>query len=845
MREEIRASREALQRLWEGGLSGRPLLLRHTEIIDLHLAACFTGLGPLGEGLALVALGGYGRRELFPYSDIDLLLLHRPGLKPGQIRQAAETILYPLWDSGLEVGHSVRTPAACLADCHRDFHLQVALLDARLLTGNRLLFEELRSKFRRKFVEGRRRDFLEKMAASRDLRHQRFGLHSYQLEPNIKEGRGGFRDYQSMVWTAQVIFGLVSTSAMAEAGLLTAEEHRRLEDSFEYLVKVRNRLHYACARKNDQLFYEHQEGIANDLGYGNSPGRLGVEAFMQELYGSMHNIGVATDIFFEHTGEIVDRGQARTEGHRLDDDLEIRHGRLSLIAPEKLRRHPQLLMKIFTEAAARTLPIHHRTRQAIANNLDLIDDKFRQSRQLSRDFRKIFTSGAPPLDSLTTMLGTGFLPAYLPEFQPLRALAQHDLYHVYTVDRHLLQTVAVIRELAGELPEIFARLPNPELLYLAGLFHDIGKGGGRDHAASGAAIARRVGARLGLAETALADLEFLVGRHLFISHMAQRRDLEDEGLIEHCIEVIGSRHRLDLLYLLSIADARATGPAAWSDWKKALFQELYLKTRHALEHVSAAGRDLSQASQWMREQVAKLLGKSEQGLAGDLNVTDDYLTNFTPAEIAEHLRLRAELGNRRILAVPRDLGDHWSILFISRDRTGLLARICGTLALHNLNVLRAKIHTWPDGTVVDLIEVAPAYDTDFPSQDWNQLDRDLNLALANRLGLAHRLANKNRPGFAPRAGRRHRHHQTQVKIDNVSSDSSTIIEIFADDQPALLYNITRTMTDFGLNIARALISTRREQLVDVFYVRNAAGGKILDPDDLEEIRQALNFAAAS
>ncbi len=843
MKDEIRAGKETLQRLWEGGLSGRQLLLRHTEIIDSNLIGCFNGLGEVGKNLALVALGGYGRRELFPYSDIDLLILYKPSLKSDQIKQAAETIFYPLWDSGLEVGHSVRTPTDCLVDCGKDFHLQVALLDARLLIGSQDLFDELLNRYRRKFVEGRRQDFLEKMSASREQRHQRFGLHSYQLEPNIKEGRGGFRDYQTMIWTAQVIFGLTSTSAMAEAGLLSPEDFHRLEESYEYLVKVRNRLHYVCSRKNDQLFYEHQESIASALGYRNTPGKLGVETFMQVMYGSLHNIAVAADIFFEHTEEIVDRSLSRTAPRPVDTDLEIRHGRLSLISPEKLRQHPALLMKIFTEAAARSLPIHHRTRQAIANNLNLVDDKFRQSRQLARDFRKIFASPGSAIDSLTTMLGTGFLPAYIPEFLPIQALAQHDLYHIYTVDRHLLQTVAEIRKLGGELPEIFANLNNLDLLYLAALLHDIGKGQDQDHAGAGAGIARQIGARLGLDQGEQDDLEFLVARHLFISHMAQRRDLEDEGLIEYCTNVIGNRQRLDLLYLLSIADARATGPAAWNEWKMALFQELYLKTRNQLEHDTSTSHDLGQASQWMREQVAKLLGKAEQRIVKDL--TDDYLTNFTPAEIVEHLRLRQELGDRRILSLPRDLDDHWAILFISRDRTGLLAKICGTLALHNLNVLSAKIHTWPDGTVVDLIEVSPVYDTDFNSQNWEELDRNLNLALTNRLGLSHRLADKNRPGYSPRAGRKHRYHQTQVKIDNASSEAYTIIEIFADDQPALLYNITRTLADFEINIARALISTRREQLVDVFYVRNAEGKKILEPDDREELRQALNFAAAS
>lgn len=841
MKEQIRAGREALQRLWQGGLSGRPLLLRHTEIIDTNLAEHFAGLGELGEGIALVALGGYGRQELFPFSDIDLLLLHQPSLKPDRLKQAAEAILYPLWDSGLEVGHSVRTVAACLADCANDFHLQMALLDARLLAGRRELLEELREKYRKKYIDGHRQDFLEKLAASQEERHRRFGRHSFQLEPNIKEGCGGFRDYQAMRWTARVIFGLANPAAMVEAGLLSADEHHRLEESHEYLIKVRNRLHYICGRKNDQLFYEHQEEIATALGYRNAPGRLGVESFMQEMYGSLQTIAVISAIFSEHTEEIVSRPLLRTTPKKIDSDLEIRYQRLSLTDPEQLRRHPPLLMRLFAEAAARGLAIHYRTRQAIGGNLDLVDDKFRHSRQTARDFRRIFTAADHILEPLTAMLETGLLTAYLPEFLPIRALAQHDLYHIFTVDRHLLQAVAEVGNLERELPAIFADLNNPEVLYLATLLHDIGKGCGTDHAQAGGDPSRQIAARLGLSESELDDLEFLVRNHLFLSHMAQRRDLEDEGLIKHCVEVIGSRGRLDLLYLLSIADARATGPAAWNDWKKALFQELYLKIRNGLEHTPAAGADLTQASQWMREQVGKLLGPTEPETIGA--PTDDYLTNFTPPEIVEHLRLRRELGDRQILAVPSDLGDHWSILFISRDRTGLLARICGTLALHNLNVLAAKIHTWRDGTVVDLIEVRPAFDRDFAGQEWARLDRDLNLALANRLGLAHRLADKNRLGFTGKVGRQHRHHQTQVRFDNRSSEAFTIIEIFADDQPALLYNITKTLADFEITIARALISTRREQLVDVFYVRNGTGAKITDPHDLEELRRALTFAA--
>ncbi len=339
-----------------------------------------------------------------------------------------------------------------------------------------------------------------------------------------------------MRWIGQVIFDLADPAAMAAVGMLSDDEYLRLKASYEQLIKVRNRLHYLSGRKNDQLIYEHQEEIATALGYPNSPGRLGVEAFMQEVYGCLQTIAVITDIFSEHTAEIIDRSRASITPQRLDDELETRHNRLSLTDPEQLPHHPALMMKIFNEAAAHNLPIHYRTRQAITGNLDLVDDKFRHSRQISEDFRQIFTAPGQPLDWLTTMLETGFLTAYLPEFLPIRALAQHDLYHIYTVDRHLLQAVAEIRKLSSELPEIFATLESPEVLYLATLLHDIGKGRGQDHAKTGADLARQTAARLGLDGEKLDDLEFLVRQHLFLSHMAQRRDLEDQGLIEHCLD---------------------------------------------------------------------------------------------------------------------------------------------------------------------------------------------------------------------------------------------------------------------------------------------------------------------
>ncbi|MEN8142161.1 MAG: [protein-PII] uridylyltransferase [Thermodesulfobacteriota bacterium] len=840
-KQEIQASRETLQKLWEGGVSGLKLLEDHTAAIDSFLAARFAELSEGDLGLTLVALGGYGRRELFPFSDIDLLLLHSPRVKGAALEKATEAILYPLWDAGLEVGHSVRTVSQCIKDGKHDFHLQIAMLDARKIAGSEKLFVDLAAKYKRKFIDGRRKDFLKNMQAERENRARQFGGHSFQLEPSIKEGRGGFRDIQSMLWTARVVYGLKKLSDIEESGIFRAADREALEDSFNTLVMIRNRLHYLSGRKNDQLFFEHQEEIATALGYRATSGKLGVEVFMQEVYGHLQNIAITTDLFFEHIHETIGPGRAGQDDGELEKGLAVIHGRIHLTDLKLLPEKPHLLLKTFRHRARTGLPIHFQTRQVISLNLDLVNDSFRSSRRAAALFFELLVAAADPLPPLSAMLETGFLSAFIPEFGSLESLAQHDVFHVYTVDRHLLQTVRELRILADEQKRVFTELRSFNVLYLAGLLHDIGKGRDGDHEKIGAEISLAVGKRLSLSEEELSDLEFLIRNHLYLSHVAQRRDLEDEEVVFQCAELIGNRDRLNMLYLLSIADARATGPKAWSEWKGALLQELYLRVAPVLDQSEIVDPDLEQAARWMRGQVSEIINDtSPEELAF---LPDDYLLGFTVQEVVGHLGMRQKLEENKALVMPADHADHWSVLVVSCDRSGFLSRICGTLALNNLSVLSARINTWGDGTIIDVLEVKPVFRNTFREQDWQALDRDINLALENRLGLAHRLATKkitrrSEPGLE------HRQYSTNVKVNNDVSSKYTLIEVFAEDQPSLLYNITRTMADFDLNIAKAMISTREGQLIDVFYVLDANGDKLSGASYLDELRQALLFASS-
>lgn len=836
----LRTRREILEVLWRQGLKGRALLEEHTHLIDTHLRQKFTACPAAAKGLSLVAVGGYGRSELFPFSDIDLLLLHQPEQEEA-LTTVTEAIFYPLWDAGLEVGHSVRTIDTCLSDAAEDFFFRVALLDARFIAGDKSLFDQLQSAYQERFILGQRLSFLEDMTCHRDERHRRFGLHSYRLEPHIKEIRGGLRDIQAMLWTAKVVFGLKDLCSLRDAGLLTENEHQRFEGAWEKLIEIRNRLHYISSRKNDQLYFEHQEEIAKALNYRNTKGIIAVEHFMREVHTHLQTIAATTDLFFEHVFDVLNTQPATAQTddtQELEPGIIARKGRIRLTAPEHLADNPSFLLKIFYHAASAGLPVHHLTRKIIKANLELLNDELRSNRQMARLFINILCQDKAPQSVLESMLECGVLTAYLPEFSHLKSLAQHDIYHVFTVDLHLLQTVTILHQLASDQANIFRIITAPHMLYLAGLLHDIGKGYGVDHEHKGAELARQIGDRLGLDVHEQELLNFAVANHLFLTNTALRRDLDDAGMIKRCAERIGSLEKLALLYLISIADAMATGPTVWNDWKAALLLDLYLKIALLLEKTGEGPQDLSAGIEWIKEKVLdRLSGSSPVDLT---MLPDDYLLNFAPEEIADHIRESQKLRDQDLIVVPHDRDGHWSILILTRDRPGLLTKIFGVISLNNLRLLAAQIFTWPDGTVVDVINVQSVYDKSHADQDWRQFSSDLQKAINHRLGLEYRLRQKHQ---SSRKGSAKIQAPAKVVFDNEASDTYTIIEVYATNQPGIAYAISRTLTDFQINVFRAKIGTRSDQVVEVFYVLDCDERKITEKDVLEEIRQSLLHSA--
>ena len=472
-----------------------------------------------------------------------------------------------------------------------------------------------------------------------------------------------------------------------------------------------------------------------------------------------------------------------------------------------------------------------------------MDDGFRESRRVARIFSELLTTSREIFPVLEAMLATGLLTRYLPEFAAVESLAQHDLYHLYTVDRHQLQTVAELAALRQEMAELFAEAGETEVLYLAALLHDIGKGRQADHSQLGAELAAAIGRRLQLSAADCDLLAFLVRHHLYLPENGLRRDCTDREFIRQAAAVVGDVRRLTLLYLLTIADSRATGPSAWSNWKAGLVAELYLGVKTYLAAGGAATGDdhgESEGVRWLREQVATLLAGGQTAIDPAV-LPADYLLGFSPREVVRHLAIHREQGGRLrqqvlLFAEPGEQG--WHLLIMGDDRPGLLAKFCGVLALHGLRVRSARIFTWPDGTVVDSLEVVPAALREFDEMDWGRVERDLNLAINYRLDVGFRLLEQRQPRpWGP--ARPVQQAQRRVMLDNQTSGRFTIVEVHAGDSPEILYQLAQTLADFDLTIHQARIATEVEQLIDVFYVRTATGGQLTDPEAMAALQSAL------
>ncbi len=850
-----------------GGLNDGPGVLAATSFLmdqllrvlfDLANDRVFPAANPsMAEQIALVATGGYGRAELAPQSDIDLLFL-LPYKQTPRGEQIVEYILYMLWDLGLKVGHATRSVEESLRQSDKDFTIRTALLEARYLWGERVLFETLRRDFAQKFLAGDGRDFVEAKLAERDARHQRMGDSRYVVEPNVKEGKGGLRDLQTLYWIAKYLYRVDDVAGMVDKGVLTAGEARQFRRAEQFLVTVRCHIHYLTGRPDDRLPFDLQRAIAGRLGYADRPGSSGVERFMKHYYLHAKTVGDLTRIFvaaLEDSRRRKPKLRAlwetlrprQLEGFRIDGQ------RLAVAGIDDFARDPVRFLRLFHVAQENDLDIHPATLRLITQNIKLVDAKLRSDAEANRLFMAMLTSRKDPETTLRRLNEAGVFGRFIPDFGRVVAQTQHDMYHTYTVDEHTIRAIGILSRIeSGKLKEdhpvtseVVHKIASRETLYLAVLLHDIAKGRGGDHSVIGAEVANQLCPRLGLDSAETETVAWLVRYHLAMSATAFSRDLQDPKTITDFASLVQSPERLRLLLALTVCDIRAVGPNVWNGWKSALLRQLYFATEQVLSGGTLQGGRRGRV-QWAQEETAKLLADWSEAdrEAAFSRAGAAYWLSFEPAALARHARLlRAAERDGTHLSIAHRVDPERSateLTVYTVDTHGLFARLAGAMAVSGANIVDAKIFTLNDGMALDTFWVQDLEGRPFEQPErLARLQARIELALVNRLDIAAELE-RQRPNYPTRDGVFT--VEPRVLIDNNASNELTVLEVNGRDRPGFLHIVTRALTGLNLQIASAHITTYGERAVDVFYVKDLFGLKVVNPRKLTEIESTVEDA---
>jgi [protein-PII] uridylyltransferase len=805
---------------------------------------------------ALVAQGGYGRGELNPQSDIDLLFLYSWKLSPFA-EAVTEKLLYTLWDAGLQVGHATRSVGECIRLAQSDMRVRTSLLDARFLCGDYGLYGMFDKSVESRLVKkGVSRFIREKLSETR-ARHQEFGGSVYLLEPEVKEGEGGLRDIQTARWIARAKLNVKDLDALALNGIVNASDIANLKESQDFLLRVRNELHFSSGKHHDQLTFEQQEKVSSALGFEGEGTLRGVEVFMRAYYLHAARINrISTLIIHRVTDCDKPRfGGNYVFGRTLREGIRLSKGHITVTKPEVLRSSPENLIRIFDDAQKYNCQLTHETRELLRQHLDLIDDEFRRSADANAAFFSILKWKEAVYETLLEMHRSEVLGAFIPEFGRLLCMVLHDAYHIYTVDQHSLLLIKEIERLkAGDYKEVLPLLTQlareaeqMELLYLGMMFHDIGKGFGGGHSQIGARMVRSITRRMRLNADDGALVEFLVQNHLLMTHTAFRRDLEDEKTVFDFARTMGSVNNLKMLYLLTFADVKAVGPDVWNPWKASLLGELYVKALNLLEEVEKGEfqrQDVRAVIRRVQTRVRRQLAKDyeEEPIERFLQTMPErYFLSTPETDIPEHFELMESFRGKKAEITVRHFPerDCTSVVVCTQDRPGLFASITGVLTALNLDILNARIFTASDGRILDVFRISHHGRPDMvmAEQKWVKFRTTLDDVLEGKIDVAH-LVESSKPALflqkrVPKVA-------TVVNIDNDASDDFTIVEIFTEDRIGVLFTIAHSLHRLGLSTHVAKISTNVDQVADVFYVTDPFGAKVEDTQRVETLRQFLH-----
>lgn len=822
-------SHVTLKEKFEHGISAPILIKAHSWLVDQLMDRAWRRImAGDAQRAALVAVGGYGRNELMPGSDIDLLVL-LPDTAPDQISPRIEALLVFLWDIGLEVGHSVRTIEDCIEQSLADVTVVTNLMEARLLAGNEALFTGMHDSVAPARIWNSREFFETKRREQRN-RHRKYHDTAYKLEPNVKESPGGLRDIQMIAWVANRHFGTASLEDLVKRGFLTKAEYDVLVEGRNLLWEIRFALHILTGRGEDRLLFDYQRTIAEQFGYHDEVDQLGVEEFMKLYYRTVMDLSRLNEMLLQLFQEEILFAEQPAVIVPLNRRFQARNGFIEIVNSKVFVNYPFALFEIFLllEQNPRLKGIRADTIRAIRAHRHLIDDKFREDIRSRSLFMEILRQPYGVTHALRRMNVYGVLAAYLPVFGRIVGLMQYDLFHIYTVDEHILFVVRNLRRFmiphyVHENPlcsHIIATLPKPELLFLAGLFHDIAKGRNGDHSDLGSAEAREFCERHHLSEYDTSLLEWLVARHLIMSATAQREDISDPAVVNRFARTVGDPVRLDYLYLLTVADIRATNPELWTTWKDALLKQLYYNTRRALQRGLQDPLERTEHIQQVQSEARKLLASmtadTERRKAIWDMLGEEYFLRHTSDQVAWHTRLIEEAGGGDdcIVAIhlATELGST-EIFIYARVMDELFTLITAVLDQMALDVVDAGIITTADGHVLNTFHVL---DTTGQPVESDLRAEEIRSALVEEITPGDR----REWHVSRRMPRKYKHFpiKTHIAFKPDELDHRTVMELITADHPGLLSQVGRAFTECGIRLLNARIATLGSRAEDIFYI---------------------------
>ncbi len=864
IREYVKEARVRLQAWHEEGASGRKINEANSDCIDRLIRRLFqmaeeeyySDDSNFLKRIAVVAVGGYGRRELSIHSDIDLLILHR-GEIDEYVKKLAERLPVRLWDGNLVVGSALRTIDESLEIAREDMTARTAILDGRYLVGDPDLFHEFMDTVRKEF-RSNDQEFIATLRGSLEERHEKFGESLFRLQPNLKEGVGGLRDYHLALWVALTRHSSLSIRGLIDLldyGVLSELEWQEFREALRFVWRIRNTLHFMSKRKNDQLNFDLQERIAEELGYAaeedDERGSLPVERFMQAYYRHARVIQQSSMVIIDQCTVHTENGSAPVveleEGFVLrGDEIDIPHDTL-------LRDRPLRFLLIFEIAARENVALSRNAQRTIRENLHLLDDSLSVAPEAAASFLRLLQGKQNVFLTMMTMNDLGVLAHFLPEWEHVVCLWQHVNYHTYTVDVHSIYLVGELErlwrgsysQLLPEFSELIHGVDDLPVLYLGCLFHDVGKGMGGDHAEKGTEIAETVCTRFGLSEEQVGRVCFLVRHHLQMSHIARRRDLSDPKLIAFFAQLVGDFTNLRNLYLLTFADFRGSSPKAWTPWSAGLLRELFHRTAQVLEtgelDASVAAKKLAARAERLRDSVCAQLvgmGVDEERIAEFCDAMPQrYFLSHTSWQIARHGMVMIGFRPERVINVGiREMrGDFTEFIICAENSLGLYSKIAGCLTLSGINILGSHIHTTHTGLALEVYRVTtPEGGPEEKRRAWRALQELVIDVLTGK----RKMSDIPRPRMIASKMPLRRIPPT-VRISNSESDFYTIVDISADDRLGLLYDLTRKITELSIEIHLSKASTRLDQVADTFYLKTSDGRRVTDPDVLKELHDGL------